>query len=203
MGRERTIVNLADGDACRGRDDTTITTTATAAAATGPNDEVDRRALLGPPAVVQVIEGAGGALPKDGRVAEGERTVGAGGEAGRVKSSGLRRLVKLELVAGRDVAGSPLGVDQDTVRQAQDQYAFTGASAAALFGLPGRGHWLASSDSAVVYRESVDVDLSDWFSWLNVTPNALLPHQPNRDVTPPLPPGRSEIRGHIGYLELP
>jgi hypothetical protein len=135
---KRTVANLADVDERRGRDDLRLAvaqrhdhgggnhlgadhslacvTTVTVPSAR-QHDDVDGRALLGRPAVVQVVEGARRALPEDGRVAQGERAVGAGREARRDERAGLRGVVELELVVGRDVARAGVVVGQDAVGQ--------------------------------------------------------------------------------------
>lgn len=103
------------------------------AAAARHDDDLNGIALLGPPAVVQVVEAAGAALVEDGGAAQGERAVAAVGEAGREDGAGLGRAVELELVVGRDVAGALVVVGQDAVDELRDQDAIAGAGGAGLW----------------------------------------------------------------------
>ena len=92
------------------------------------SEDLNRRALLSPPAVVQVVEVARLALVEDGRAAQRQGAVAALGEASCVYGAGLRGPVKLELVVGSDVAGSALRILEDTVGKSGHENSGSGAS---------------------------------------------------------------------------
>ena len=77
----------------------------------------DWRALRGPVLVVQVVEAAAQALIEDVGTTKGKGAVRADCPTGSVNGTGLRWLVKLELVVGSNVACPADGVGQDTVCQ--------------------------------------------------------------------------------------
>lgn len=91
-----------------GTDDLSHTTgtAGTGGGTAGHGFENDGVTLRGPVAVIQVPKVARLALPKLSRVSKSHQAIGAEGEASRVQCTGLRRLVELELVVGRDVSGT-------------------------------------------------------------------------------------------------
>jgi hypothetical protein len=143
-----TIVNLAHGNCLRGghnlrlaiakRNDggschnagpnNTLASDAVCAITAGHGEDLNGRALLGPPAIVEVVEVAGLALVEDGRSAEGQGTIAALREASGVDGACLRGPVKLELVVGGDVASSALRILNDAVVEGGHQNAGSGAS---------------------------------------------------------------------------
>lgn len=159
LGLKLTIVDLANrhegcrgddlrlavaqrDDQCRGDDPgadhrlggvLAITAAVAAAATAGQDQNVHRRALRRRPAVVQVVEGARRALPEDGRVAQSEGAVAARREARRVQGARLGRVVELELVVGRDVAGASLVVRQHAVGELDHHRTAAGAGSALLW----------------------------------------------------------------------
>lgn len=87
------------------------------------NREVDGRTLLGPVAVVEVVEVTREAAVESGRSTESEGTVLADREARRVDDASLGRSVKLELEVGNNGSGAALGVGEDTVLEGEVQRA--------------------------------------------------------------------------------
>lgn len=77
--------------------------------------DVDLVALVASGLVVEVVEVAAQALEEDSGAAEGKRAVAASRPASSVDSASLGRAVELELVVGGDVAGTVLGVGENTV----------------------------------------------------------------------------------------
>jgi hypothetical protein len=66
-------------------------------------------------------------LPPDGCAANGERAVGADGEAARVDGACLWGTVELELVVGNDGTGAAVAVAQDAVLEVADKGAIGGS----------------------------------------------------------------------------
>lgn len=98
------------------------------ALATRNHHDLNRRALLSPPAVIQVVKVAGFALVKHSRAAQGQGAIAALAEASCVDGASLRGAVKLELIVGSDIAGSVLCILDDTVRERCHENAGPGAS---------------------------------------------------------------------------
>lgn len=101
--------------------------------ATRQDDNLDRLALGGPVAVVQVVEVARQTLVPDSRAAQSQRAVAASREASRVDGTGLGRGIELELVVGRNVTSARLAVGQDTAREGGDEVAITSARVTLLY----------------------------------------------------------------------
>jgi hypothetical protein len=141
VGRELTIIDLAHRNGLHGgynlwlaiaqRNDSSgrdnvgannmLTSNGVGAFATGHGENLNGRALLGPPAVVQVVEVAGLALVENRRAPEGNGAVAALGEASGVYGASLRGAVKLELVVGSDVASSALRILDDAVGEGRHE----------------------------------------------------------------------------------
>lgn len=96
-------------------------------ATAGENDNLDRGALSGPVAIVQVVEVARLALIPNSGATKGKRAVVARAEASGVDSTGLGRVVKLELEVASNIAGTALSISQDRARQGGDKNAVAGA----------------------------------------------------------------------------
>jgi hypothetical protein len=76
---------------------------------------VDLVALVASGVVVEVVEVAAQALVEDGGATEGKGAVAASRPASSVDGASLRRTVELELVVGRNVTSTVLGVGEDTI----------------------------------------------------------------------------------------
>ncbi len=91
-------------------------------AAAGHGDNLDGLALLGPRAVVQVVEVTRAALVEDGGGTDGQGAVLASGETSSVDGTSLGgRAVELELVVGDNGANAALAVGQDTILEVKDE----------------------------------------------------------------------------------
>jgi hypothetical protein len=75
--------------------------------------------------VIEVVEIARQTLPEDSRRSNSKSSVGADRETGSEDGTRLRRLVELELIAVRDVAGSALSILQDAILEGHDQDTFS------------------------------------------------------------------------------
>lgn len=113
-------------------DDLSITNLA-GIAATLHNENLDRRALCSPGAVVQVEKVAAGTLVEDGRAAECEGAVSTNGETRREQCASLSGLVELELVVCGNVSGSALRILDNSVLEGRNQNAVGGTVTALLF----------------------------------------------------------------------
>lgn len=119
-----------------------LSVTHLAGVATALHDEdLNRRTLWSPRAVVQVEKVAARALIEDSRAAEREGAVSARGEASSEDSASLGRLVKLELVVGRDVTGAGLRILEDSVLEGSNQNAVSRAVIALLFEMVSHITW--------------------------------------------------------------
>lgn len=88
--------------------------------------DADLLALGADPLVVQVVEAARRALPPASGAADGERAVGADGEAARVDCACLWGAVELELAVGDDGAGAAVAVAEDALVEVADEGAIGG-----------------------------------------------------------------------------
>lgn len=97
-------------------------------AAARHGDNLDGLALLGPVAVVEVVEVTRAALVENGGRANGQGAVLAGRETSSVESTSLGgRAVELELVVGDDGADAALAVGQDTILEIENEGLVAGA----------------------------------------------------------------------------
>jgi len=83
------------------------------------NPKLHLLALLRPPAIIKVVKVPAPALPPARAATKCNRPVRTRREACGVDGARLRRLVKLELVVGRNVAGSALAVEEDAVVESE------------------------------------------------------------------------------------
>lgn len=97
------------------------------------NEDLNRRTLWSPRAVIQVEKVAARALIEDCRAAEREGAVSARREASSEDGASLSRLVKLELVVCGDVTGAGLRVLEDSVLEGSNQNTVRSAVIALLF----------------------------------------------------------------------
>lgn len=97
---------------------TSISITSSVSVARNYNN-LDWLALRRPVTVVQVIEVSGLALVEGGRATQTQFAVGARGEAARVDGIDLRRIIKLELIVGRNVPSTILGILQNSIVECQ------------------------------------------------------------------------------------
>lgn len=111
------------------------------------NDNLDRGALGGPVAVIQVVEVARLALIPNGGATKGEGAVVASAEASGVDGTGLRGLVELELEVASNIASAALSIGQDGVRQGGDKNAVAGTLSTLL---------LSKRLVSATYRETLD-----------------------------------------------
>lgn len=95
--------------------------------AAGHDVEPDRRALLGDPAVIQVVDVTGLALVEDGGVTEGDGAIPADRESGRVESASLRGTVELELEVVGQVRDATLGILHDGIGDLDNENTLAGA----------------------------------------------------------------------------
>lgn len=106
------IRNLRDGAGSSGRFGSSRYGINTAG---GDDLNVDGRALVTGALIVQVVKVTTEALVEDGRAAKGESAVAADGPASSVDSTGLRWLIKLELVVRGNVTNAAFVISEDTV----------------------------------------------------------------------------------------
>lgn len=105
------------------------------------DEDLYRRALRSPGAIVKVEEIATGALIEDSRAAECEGAVTASREAGSEDGTSLGRLVELELVVCGNVPGAALSILEDSVLQGSNQNAIGSTVVALLFKTVSHTDW--------------------------------------------------------------
>lgn len=104
-------------------------------------DNLNRLALGGPRAVVQVVEVSRGALVPNSAVTQSQRTIATSGESSSVDGARLSGGIKLELVVASNVSSAALSVGQDAIGEVGDEDAVAGA----LITLLWRGDELSAS----------------------------------------------------------
>lgn len=115
------------------RSDDLSITGLTGVATTLHYQDLDRRALWSPGAVVKVEKISTRALIEDSRAAECEGAVSTSGKAGREDCTSLGRLVELELVVCGNVSSSALSILDDSVLEGRNQNAVGRTIIALLF----------------------------------------------------------------------
>lgn len=95
-------------------------------------EQMNRGALVGKPPIIDVGEVSRGTSPEERIGSKSQATIRAVSPAGSIQSTRLRRVIKLELVVGGDVAGSALRVGQDAVLQFSNEGVVRLADAAAF-----------------------------------------------------------------------